>query len=120
MAQDLPKPLSVVAEEEVPWVAHPRFAEILMRQLLTSRDNPHASVSRVQVPPGGVIGWHHHASQTETVYVLAGESTLTLGGTSVPFGAGHIVAIPPATEHTLVNNGPEPVELLCIFTPPNS
>ena len=85
MARDVFTPLSAVAEEEVPWVAHPRFAEISMRQLLTSRDNPLASVSRVRVPPGGVIGWHHHAIQTETVYVLSGQSTLTLGETPVRF-----------------------------------
>ena len=118
MAQDTPSPLSAVAEEEVPWVPHPRFAEISMRQLLTARDNPLASVSRVHVPPGGVIGWHNHATQTETVYVLTGQSTLTLGENPVAFGAGHIVAIPPATRHTLTNEGVEPVELLCFFTPP--
>jgi quercetin dioxygenase-like cupin family protein len=120
MAQNVSTPLSAVAEEEVPWVAHSRFAEISMRQLLTSRDNPLASVSRVRVPPGGVIGWHHHATQIETIYVLSGQSILTLGETPIPFGAGHIVAIPPATQHTLVNEGPLPVELLCFFTPPVS
>jgi quercetin dioxygenase-like cupin family protein len=118
MAQDVSALLSPVAEDEVPWLAHPRFAEISMRQLLTSRDNPLASVSRVRVPPGGVIGWHHHATQTETVYVLSGQSTLTLGESPVRFCAGHIVAIPPTIQHTLVNEGAEPVDLLCFFTPP--
>jgi len=28
------------------------------------------------------------------------------------------VAIPPAFDHTLRNDGPEDVELLCFFTPP--
>jgi quercetin dioxygenase-like cupin family protein len=120
MAQDVPAFLSVVAEEQVPWVTHPRLAEISMRQLLTSSDNPLASVSRVRMPPGGVIGWHPHATQTETVYVLGGSSTLTLNETPMPFVAGQIVAIPPATEHILINDGFEPVELLCFFTPPNA
>jgi len=88
--------------------------------MLTSAANPLASVSRVRVPPGGVIGWHQHAAQTETVYVLAGDSTLTLGESPVRFGAGQIVAIPPATRHTLVNDGAETVELLCFFTPPSA
>jgi quercetin dioxygenase-like cupin family protein len=108
----------VVNGEEIAWTAHPRFADILMKQMLTSAANPLASVSRVRVPPGRVIGWHQHATQTETVYVLAGDSTLTLDETPVPFGAGQIVAIPPATRHTLVNAGAESVELLCFFTPP--
>ena len=118
MVQDVNASFSVVAEEQVPWVAHSRFADVLMKQMLTSAANPLASVSRVRVPSGGVIGWHHHAAQTETVYVLAGDSTLTLGESPVRFCAGQIVAIPPATRHTLVNAGQEPVELLCIFTPP--
>jgi quercetin dioxygenase-like cupin family protein len=118
MVQDVNAFFSVVAEEQAPWTAHPRFADILMKQMLTSATNPLASVSRVRVPPGGVSGWHQHAAQTETVYVLAGESTLTLGETPVSFGAGQIVAIPPATRHTLTNDGAELVELLCFFTPP--
>jgi quercetin dioxygenase-like cupin family protein len=118
MAQDVSVSFDVVAEEQVPWVAHPRFADIQMKPMLTSVANPLASVSRVRVPPGGVIGWHQHASQTETVYVLAGDSTLTLGATPVPFSAGQIVAIPPTVRHTLVNDGAETVELLCFFTPP--
>ena len=118
MSQDAQPAIPVVDVEEVAWTGHPRFAGILMKQVLTSAANPLASVSRVRVPPGGVIGWHHHATQTETVYVLSGASTLTLGETAFPFGSGHIVAIPPGTEHTLTNAGPEPVELLCFFTPP--
>jgi len=118
MAQGVRMSPSVVAEDQLPWAAHPRFAAISMKQMLTSAANPLASVSRVRVPPGGVIGWHQHATQTETVYVLAGDSTLTLDETPVPFAAGQIVAIPPATRHTLVNGGPEIVELLCVFTPP--
>ena len=118
MVQDVNACFNVVAEEQVPWVAHPRFADILMKQMLTSAANPLASVSRVRVPPGGVIGWHQHAAQTETVYVLAGDSTLTLGESPVRFCAGQIVAIPPTLRHTLINDGAETVELLCFFTPP--
>jgi quercetin dioxygenase-like cupin family protein len=110
----------VVDGEEIAWTAHPRFANILMKQMLTSAANPQPSVSRVRVPPGGIIGWHQHAAQTETVYVLAGDSTLTLDETPVRFCAGQIVAIPPTVRHTLINDGAEIVELLCFFTPPTA
>jgi quercetin dioxygenase-like cupin family protein len=59
-----------------------------------SAECPGASISRVRVPPGAVIGQHHHAGQVETVYVLAGRSILTLGDRETPFAAGQIVAIP--------------------------
>ena len=118
MTEHAQPPAQVVDGEEIAWTAHPRFADIQMKQMLTSAANPLASVSRVRVPPGGVIGWHQHAAQTETVYVLAGDSTLTLGESPVRFGAGQIVAIPPTLRHTLINDGAETVELLCFFTPP--
>jgi quercetin dioxygenase-like cupin family protein len=118
MTEHAQLPAQVVNGEEIAWTAHPRFADIRMKQMLTSAANPLASVSRVRVPPGCVIGWHQHATQTETVYVLTGDSTLTLGESPVRFGRGQIVAIPPTLRHTLVNDGAEPVELLCFFTPP--
>jgi len=118
MTENAQPPAQVVNGEEIAWTTHPRFADILMKQMLTSAANPLASVSRVRVPPGGVIGWHQHAEQTETVYVLAGDSTLTLGESPVSFCAGQIVAIPPTLRHTLINEGSETVDLLCFFTPP--
>jgi len=45
------------------WQEHARFPGIYMKSLLTSADNPLASVNVVQVPSGGNIGRHHHAQQ---------------------------------------------------------
>jgi quercetin dioxygenase-like cupin family protein len=104
----------------IEWAGHPRFDGIAMKTLINSAGNPLAGVNLVHVPPGGIIGRHHHVQETETVYVLVGQSTLTLADTDFPFAAGQIVAIPAGLEHALRNNGLEGVELLCIFTPPLS
>ena len=120
MTEHAQPPAQVVDGEEIAWTVHPRFADILMKQMLTSFANPLASVSQSGRRPAASSAGHQHAAQTETVYVLAGDSTLTLGESPVRFGAGQIVAIPPATRHTLVNDGAEPVELLCFFTPPSA
>ncbi|MEZ4769374.1 MAG: cupin domain-containing protein [Caldilineales bacterium] len=111
-------PASVVTADAIDWAQHPRFRDIGMKSLLGPADNPLAGVNLVQVPPGGVIGRHLHVKETETVYVLAGQSVLTLGDTDHDFAAGQIVAIPAGLEHALVNTGSDTVELLCIFTPP--
>jgi quercetin dioxygenase-like cupin family protein len=100
------------------WAAHSRFRGIYVKRLLASTDNALASVNVVRVPPGGVIGRHQHPAQVETVYVLAGQSILTLDQTDAPFNAGQVVAIPMAFEHALRNEGSEMVELLTFFTPP--
>jgi len=110
-----PQVVDIAAGE---WREHARFKGILMKGLLSTEDNSLASVNVVRVPLGGIIGRHHHATQCETVYVLAGESLLTLGDTQVSFNAGQVVAIPPMLDHALQNNGSTLVELLTFFTPP--
>jgi quercetin dioxygenase-like cupin family protein len=118
MTQAVPTAPRIVDESATVWTDHSRFPGVRMKELLSSRDNAQASVSRVQVPPGGVVGWHDHPGQVETVYVLQGKSILTLGAEPLSFGAGEIVAIPTGLEHSLRNEWTETVELLCFFTPP--
>ena len=100
------------------WVEHPRFEGIFLSRLLTSLDNPHASLNVVRVPPGKEIGSHAHEGQVETVFVLAGECFLTISGEVHPFTKGQVVALPASVPHSLRNIGDQMVELLTIFTPP--
>lgn len=100
------------------WQEHTRFPGIYMKGLLTSADNPLASVNVVQVPPGGVIGRHRHVQQLETVWVIRGNAILALDQTEVSIRVGQIVAIPIGLEHALRNEGETLVELLTFFTPP--
>lgn len=102
------------------WREHPRFAGVLLKNLLTSADNALASVNVVRVPPGREIGRHVHAAQVETIYVLAGQGLFWLGAAEVPVRTGRIVAVPMGVEHGLRNPGAEPVELLTVFTPPST
>lgn len=100
------------------WQEHARFPGIYIKGLLTSADNPLASVNVVQVPPSGNIGYHRHTQQLETIWVIKGFATLTLDQTEVPFRDGQIIVIPIGLEHALRNEGQTPVELLTFFTPP--
>jgi quercetin dioxygenase-like cupin family protein len=100
------------------WQEHARFRGIYMKSLLTSEDNPLASINVVQVPPGGLIGRHRHAQQLETVWVITGEAILTLDQTDMNLKIGQIIAIPIDLEHALRNEGQSTVELLTFFTPP--
>jgi quercetin dioxygenase-like cupin family protein len=108
----------IVDPTDMEWGEHPRVAGISMKKLLTSDENPLASVNLVKVPEGGVVGHHMHADQVETVYVLKGQCVLTIGEDDMPFGAGQIVALPAGVEHELRNVGSVPVELITFFTPP--
>jgi len=111
----LPRVADLTAGE---WQEHARFSSIYMKSLLTSADNPLASVNAVQVPPGGNIGRHRHAQQVETVWVIRGNAILTLDQTEVSIRDGQIIAIPIGLEHALRNEDQALVELLTFFTPP--
>jgi len=111
----LPRLADIEAGE---WQEHARFPGILMKGLLTSADNPLASVNVVEVPPGGKIGLHRHAQQLETVWVIHGNAILTLDQTEVPMRDGQIIAIPVGLEHALRNEGQAVLKLLTFFTPP--
>ena len=111
----LPRLADIEAGE---WQEHARFPGILMKGLLTSADNPLASVNVVEVPPGGKIGRHGHAQQLETVWVIHGNAILTLDQTEVPMKDGQLIAIPVGVEHALRNEGQAVLKLLTFFTPP--
>jgi len=111
----LPRVVDLMAGE---WQEHARFPGIYMQALLSSSDNPLASVNAVRVPPGGEIGRHRHPQQFETVWVIRGNPILTLDQTEVSLRDGQIIAISVGLEHALRNEGPVPVELLTFFTPP--
>jgi mannose-6-phosphate isomerase-like protein (cupin superfamily) len=113
----LPRIADLVTGE---WQEHARFPGINVQGLLTTSDNPFATVNAVQVPSGGSIGRHHHAGQVETVWVIRGIAILTLDHTEVSLRDGQLIAIPIGLEHALRNEGPALVELLTFFTPPLS
>jgi len=111
----LPRIADLTAGE---WQEHVRFPGIYMKGLLTSADNPLASVNVVRVPSGGNIGRHRHVQQLETVWVIRGNAILTLDQTEVLIRDGQIIAIPIGLEHALRNEEQALVELLTFFTPP--
>lgn len=102
------------------WQEHTRFPGIYMKGLLTSADNPLASVNVIQVPPGATVGRHYHAQQLETIWVIKGNAILTLDQMEVSIKDGQIIAIPIGLEHALRNEDQSPVQLLTFFTPPLS
>ena len=112
------KKIPLVNGNAIPWNEHPRFKAIQMKGLLTSADNPLASISLVRVPVASAVPRHLHANEVETVYLVSGQGELVLADERVTFNAGSIVAIPKGVEHELHNVGDEPLELLAFFTPP--
>jgi quercetin dioxygenase-like cupin family protein len=64
-------------------------------------------------PPG-----HVHDTQEETIYCAAGRGRIVTPGATAEIEAGVTVWVEPGTFHATESDGPEPLELVCFFTPP--
>ena len=69
-------------------------------------------------PPGSRPAGHVHEAEEETVYVAAGHGRLVTAEATAELAPGVAVHIEPGTFHSTEADGPEPLELVCVFTPP--
>jgi mannose-6-phosphate isomerase-like protein (cupin superfamily) len=78
------------------------------------------SLAQATVPPGASTQAHYHKASEEIYLFTAGAGRMILGDAEAAVRAGDCVVIPPGTEHQLVNDGAEPLVLLCCCSPPYS
>lgn len=72
-------------------------------------------VTRIEIVPGGVVGWHTHPGD-ELSYVMEGEVELyEAGKPSKVYKAGEGFVIPAGTVHSAKNVGSGPVKLAGIY-----
>jgi len=78
------------------------------------------SLAQATVPPGASTQAHHHVVSEEIYLFTSGAGRMILGGGEARVRAGDCVVIAPGTRHKLVNDGTEPLVLLCCCSPPYS
>lgn len=76
------------------------------------------SVGVAVFPPGSQPEGHVHAAEEETIYVIAGRGRLVTPEATADLEPGVSVFIPVGTFHATESDGPEPLELVCLFSPP--
>ena len=64
-------------------------------------------------PPG-----HVHDIQEETIYCAAGRGRIVTPEATAEIEPGVTVWVAPGTVHATESDGPEPLELVCFFSPP--
>ena len=69
-------------------------------------------------PPGSKPTGHVHDTQEETIYVTSGRGRLVTPEAIADLEPGVAVFIPIGTFHATESDGPEPLELVCLFSPP--
>ena len=78
------------------------------------------SLAEATVPPGGQTAEHYHRQTEEIYYFTSGTGRMRLADEEKAVRAGDCVVIPPGTPHQLVNDGGQPLVLLCCCAPPYS
>jgi mannose-6-phosphate isomerase-like protein (cupin superfamily) len=73
----------------------------------------HMSVTWIEVPPGVEQALHSH-EEAEQVYVVTdGRGSMTVAGDTQELSQGDLVMVPPATDHSISNEGGDG-DLCCV------
>jgi quercetin dioxygenase-like cupin family protein len=69
-------------------------------------------------PAGSRPAGHVHDTQEETIYCAAGRGRIVTLDATAEVEAGVTVWVQEGTFHATESDGPEPLELVCFFSPP--
>ncbi len=76
------------------------------------------SVGVALFPPGSRPAGHVHPAEEETIYVTSGRGRLVTAEATAELEPGVAVFIPTGTFHATESDGPDSLELVCLFSPP--
>jgi mannose-6-phosphate isomerase-like protein (cupin superfamily) len=96
---------------------HVRLAPDKMAKVGLAR-TPRALLDLYCVGPGQAQSVHSHEDQDKIYYVLEGEGRFTLGTAQERLAPGEALVAPAGVAHGLVNEGPTPLLVLVVVTPP--
>ena len=75
------------------------------------------SVNWIEVPPGASEDLLSHEEAEQVYIVVAGSGTMSATGDTQELASGDFVMIPPATEHSVSNDGTEALALVSVQSP---
>ncbi len=75
------------------------------------------SVNWVEVPPGASEELRSHEEAEQVYVVVKGVGTMAATGDSQRLGEGDLVLIPPATDHSIANDGVDALALVSVQSP---
>jgi len=77
----------------------------------------HLTVTWVEVPPGVSQELHSHEEAEQVYVVVGGTGTLSAAGDTETLEPGDLALIPPASDHTIANQGDAPLALVSVQSP---
>lgn len=77
----------------------------------------HMTVTWIDVPAGVSQQLHSHEEAEQVYVVVRGAGTLSVAGSSEQLEPGDLALVPPATDHTIANEGEDQLALLSVQSP---
>lgn len=77
----------------------------------------HMSVTWIEVPPGASETLHSHEESEQVYVVVEGTGKMSAAGDTEELGVGDLALIPPATDHSIANDGDAELALLSVQSP---
>ena len=85
---------------------------------LVGEDTGGAFCLMIDEPPAGwSLAAHRHATEAETIHILAGEFMMDVDGRRVALSPGETIHIPQGVPHAGANAGPAAGRRLVLFSP---
>ena len=75
-------------------------------------------VGYVTMEPGARSGAHHHGDCESAIYIIRGRGRLVTDIGTAELEPGVAVFIPMGVHHATESDGPDPLELVSVFSPP--
>ena len=75
------------------------------------------SVNWVEVPVGATEELRSHEEAEQVYVVVKGSGTMSATGDHLRLGEGDLALIAPATDHSIANDGAEPLALVSVQSP---
>jgi len=76
------------------------------------------SVTWIEVPSGVDQELHSHEEAEQAYVVTVGSGSMTVAGDTQPISAGDLVLVPPATDHSIANDGDADLCCISVQSPP--
>ena len=78
----------------------------------------HLSVTWLSVPAGAEQTLHSHEESEQVYIVVRGAGTMSVAGDTQQVGEGDLILVPPATDHSVANNGDAELACVSVQSPP--
>ena len=76
------------------------------------------SVIWLEIPGGAEQTLRSHEEAEQVYVVVRGAGTMSVAGDTQPVGEGDLILVPPATEHSIANDGEDAMACISVQSPP--